>query len=180
MKRIRKLSGHTETFNATFEGSFENAELPAEIMLQLKIGAKVILLNNDMRGRWSNGSLGIVEGFVRKAKAVSAIRIRLDKSSTIVSVPRNVWRYKAHILESRSFKQFPVGLAWAMTVHKCQGMTLEKAVIDFRDGMFADGQAYVAFSRCRRLSDLSLLGAVTATDLSVSPAAINFLQQCRK
>ncbi len=176
--RLESLRTPERTYTGTIERDFPETSLPTDMELTLKAGAQVMFLRNDPQHRWVNGTIGIVESLDRDKIAV---RTAPDALHT---VERERWsniRYeydeKTHKVtetELGSFTQFPVKLAWAMTVHKSQGMTFDRVVLDFGRGAFTGGQAYVALSRCRSLEGIELLNPLADRDIYVHPAVIRF------
>ncbi|HOI43774.1 MAG TPA: WYL domain-containing protein, partial [Elusimicrobiales bacterium] len=134
--------------------------LPTEASLELKIGAQVMLLNNDPGGRWVNGTMGVVT-----ALEPGAVKVRLE-SGPVVTVGPYTWELLRYAYDERSgrlktetagiFMQLPLRLAWAVTIHKSQGKTFDRMVLDLAGGIFASGQLYVALSRCRTLGGIVL------------------------
>jgi ATP-dependent exoDNAse (exonuclease V) alpha subunit len=136
-----------------------------------------MMIRNDPSGRWVNGSLGVVQGlgesdaYVKIAGETHRVsqqaweKFRYEFDATSKSVSRSV---------VGSFKQLPLRLAYATTIHKSQGMTLDKVYIDFDRGMFAHGQAYVAFSRCRSLEGLELSRELRPRDIIIDRSAFDF------
>jgi ATP-dependent DNA helicase PIF1 len=175
--RLEALDTAKRTFEAEIKGEFDDRSHPTEQELELKLGARVMVLKNDPEGRWVNGSIGLVEGF--------------EEDSVLVKIGRDVQRIEPALWEkykytvdketekvSRevvgAFKQVPLRLAYAVTVHKAQGLTLEKVYIDFDSGMFTHGQAYVAFSRARSLEGLELSRPLRPRDLVIDRGAFDF------
>ncbi len=150
---------------------------PTDATLLLKPGAKVILLRNDPDRRWVNGSVARIaqldekrvwieiDGKVHEIEPVSweARRYAFDQSAE--KIVENV---------TGTFRQFPLRLAWALTIHKSQGLTLDKVYIDLGRGTFAHGQAYVALSRCRSLEGLALARPLRPTDILFDPSAMGY------
>lgn len=175
--RLAELAGPARTYTATLEGNFEAKAFPTEEVLELKVGARVMMIRNDPSGRWVNGSLGVVQGLGESEVYVTIAgethrvsqqaweKFRYDFDATSKSVSRSV---------VGSFKQLPLRLAYAATIHKSQGMTLDKVYIDFDRGMFAHGQAYVAFSRCRSLEGLELSRELRPRDIIIDRTAFDF------
>lgn len=175
--RLDELNTRAQTFEGKVEGQFDVRAYPTETDLELKIGARVMLIKNDPEGRWVNGTLAIVEGF--------------DTDKVIVNVDGNAYeiepaswekfRYTVNAQTKKvsrevigTFRQMPLRLAYAVTIHKAQGLTLEKVYIDFDHGMFAHGQAYVAFSRARNLEGLEISRPLRPRDLVMDRAAFAF------
>ena len=171
------------TFTGTITGSFHRPQLPTEETLTLKAGARIMMLNNEPRGQWVNGTLGHIATLAEDAGSVT-VRVRLDNghSGTISSYTWEaihfVWDDTAQRIVSEvvgSFTQYPLRLAWAVTIHKAQGKTFDAVVIDVGRGTFAPGQAYVALSRCRSLEGLVLHTPLKPEHVLVDPRARAFL-----
>lgn len=157
-----RLKGHTSRFKAKITGDFPEKSFPAEETLELKIGAKVMFVKNDVENprRFFNGKIGMVEEM-----ADDAIRVRCPEDNELIEVGRMQWeniRYTTNASTRQieedtlgTFVQYPLRLAWAITIHKSQGLTFDKAIIDAGDA-FAAGQVYVALSRCRSLEGMVL------------------------
>jgi ATP-dependent DNA helicase PIF1 len=175
--RLSELPGPARTYSATLEGAFDEKSFPTDETLELKAGARVLMIRNDPSGRWVNGSLGTVQALgesdvfvkigsdVHRVSAQAWEKFRYEFDAKAQSVARSV---------TGSFKQLPLRLAYAVTIHKSQGMTLDKVYLDFDRGMFAHGQAYVAFSRCRTLEGLELSRPLRPRDLIVDRSAFGF------
>ncbi len=156
--RLAALPGKARTFAARARGapalvSFLKKTCPAPPLLSLKEGARVMCVKNDPRGRYVNGSLGVVEGF---DPASGAPLVRLDEGALVWLAPEE-WRIEAEDGAGTVYTQIPLRLAWAITVHKSQGMTLSALETDLSRA-FAPGMGYVALSRARRLSSIRLVG----------------------
>ncbi len=162
---LEKLSEKRFTYMAESDGAFESKVLPADEELNVKVDAQVMLLNNDRQGRWVNGSVGRIIAINRDGKGKDAIFVRLLDGSE-VGVERHTWELfrfsydsAAHKLVPESvgsFVQYPIMLAWAVTIHKSQGKTFDRMIVDVGSGIFASGQLYVALSRCRTLEGIVL------------------------
>ena len=161
---LAQIRHKPSTFTGTITGTFHRPQLPTEETLTLKARARIMMLNNEPRGQWVNGTLGDIDTITEDAGAVK-IRVTLDNgySGTIASYTweaiRFVWDDITQRIVSEvvgSFTQYPLRLAWAVTIHKAQGKTFDTVVIDVGRGTFAPGQAYVALSRCRSLEGLVL------------------------
>lgn len=163
---LKLLKGKEYFFEAETEGKFDPKAYPTEEALCLKIGAQVMLMNNDRQGRWVNGTMGTVnriEGGDSSSPAL--IWVELPSGEEVDILP-NTWdMFEFRFNTDRgaidtetvgSFKQYPLRLAWAVTIHKAQGKTFDSVILDIGNGTFAPGQLYVALSRCTSLSGLTL------------------------
>ncbi|MBP7570563.1 MAG: AAA family ATPase [Acidobacteria bacterium] len=163
--RLAELPGPAAEFVGDTSGRFalEDAKLPSPLKLTLKPGSQVMFTKNDEQHRWVNGTLGTVVGFKRGSVGVE---IRGDHGNAVHDVQRVTWETYKYEYDERderikatvagSYTQVPLMLAWAVTIHKGQGKTLEKVRIDLGRGAFEAGQVYVALSRCRSLADITL------------------------
>lgn len=162
--QLKSLPGREHLYPAAINGDFERKSMPTQETLSLKKGAQVMMLNNDPDKRWVNGSLGIVEE-IKATSGDDIILVKLENGQT-VDVKRHTWEIfqyyfdeQAEVLASKAighFTQYPMKLAWAVTIHKSQGQTFERVVIDVGYGTFAHGQMYVALSRCTSLQGIIL------------------------
>ncbi len=176
LHRLSGLQGVATKYAAVVEGDF-GKETPADLLLTLKLGAQVMFIKNGRE--WANGTLGVVTE-VENDRA----RVWLFEGGEHW-VGQEQWEKKRYKWDNFSgrissepigvFRQIPLRLAWAMTIHKSQGLTLEKAVLDLDRPAFAHGQTYVALSRCRSLVGLSLVRQLTPRDVSVSEPVQAFL-----
>jgi hypothetical protein len=167
-------------YKAHIYGDIEKSAFPTEEILKLKKGSQVMLLKNDREKRWVNGTLGIISD-------LSDNQIKISIDGIVFTIQQETWnkiRYTYNqalrTVEEEvvsSFTQYPIRLAWAMTIHKSQGKTLESAVVDMGDGAFAHGQTYVALSRCKSLNGLYLKRAITNEDIIVDPLVISFMSK---
>ena len=162
-ERLAKLPGKVWMARGIVEGSFGAEYLPTAMDLRLKRGAQIMLLNNDSYGRWINGTIGRVKGFDVDEEGQDVIVAHLESGETVPIAPYTWEIYRFFLKDGElaseaagSFTHFPVRLAFAVTIHKSQGKTFEKAVIDVGRGTFAHGQMYVALSRCKSLEGIVL------------------------
>jgi ATP-dependent DNA helicase PIF1 len=156
------------------KGGLANDRLPAPVELVLKAGARVIFTQNDSEGRWVNGTLGKIEGFDGEI-----IRVRIKDVADPVEVTKSSWPQARWVFDEKTnmmkaeetfrYVQYPLAPAWALTIHKAQGMTLEALEVDLGRGAFAPGQTYVALSRARNLAGLRLTRPLRPSDVQVDP-----------
>lgn len=164
---MEKLDSKPYTFVAAVTGTFPEESYPTADSLTLKKGAQVMFIKNDPERRFINGTLGEVKSIDK-----NSIAVRLAESGTIINVEPMEWQNIRYQFDEESkeisskqigrFKQYPLKAAWAITVHKSQGLTFDKAIIDVH-AAFSPGQAYVALSRCRTLDGLVLSSPVSAS-----------------
>ena len=170
-KALNELAGKMYNFDATIEGEFYEKSFPAEINLKLKIGTQVMFLKNDIEKvrRYFNGKIGVVDKidgdkiFVLCEGETNPIEVKKEKWKNI---RYNLDKTSNQIAENEigSFTQFPLRLAWAITIHKSQGLTFEKAIIDAGEA-FSSGQVYVALSRCTSLEGIILHSRINNNSL---------------
>jgi ATP-dependent exoDNAse (exonuclease V) alpha subunit len=187
--KLEDLKGEPYLYKGTVKGDFEIKALPTLPELCLKEGAQVMLLNNDSYGRWINGSVGRILGFESVPDSPDSIRIALHDGG-VVDVEPFKWEMfefkydsdeKTIITESTgSFTQYPVKLAWAVTIHKSQGMTFERVILDIGRGTFSHGQLYVALSRCTTLKGIVLRKPVNKRNILMDKRVINFITSFEK
>ena len=180
---LHKLSHNDnveEVIPSKEKGELKENDLPAPRELKIKKDAKVMFIKNDSEGRWVNGTIGTVTECLDKKK--KCIKVKVNGRTH--KVEREEWKkvkftYNEDLDEVyeeviSSFKQFPIKLGWAVTIHKAQGLTLESASVDLGDGAFATGQAYVALSRCKTLDSLNLVRELKVSDALVDPDIQDF------
>jgi ATP-dependent exoDNAse (exonuclease V) alpha subunit len=174
---LDRIDRPAHAFTGTVSGTFNRPQLPTDETLTLKAGARIMMLNNEPRGRWVNGTLGRVDAIDNRDDTLS-IRVELE-SGYAGKIQPFTWesiRYRfnprTQQIESEvvgSFTQYPLRLAWGSTIHKAQGKTFDRVVVDFGRGTFAPGQAYVALSRCRRLEGLVLRKPLQPEHVQIDP-----------
>lgn len=179
-QRLSELAGEPTKFIGEVQGEFPESSLPTPIELELKPGAQIIFIRNDMEKRWVNGTIGVVEGIDED----NGVLYIITEDGNEYDVSRERWsnmRYRFNEKEQKieeeeigSYVQFPVRLAWAITVHKSQGLTFKRVNIDLTGGVFAGGQTYVALSRCTSLDGISLKKPVRREDIFVRREVQNF------
>ncbi len=179
MAYLDALPGALRTYEAGITGEYSDSAHPTDASLLLKEGAKVILLRNDPDKRWVNGTIARIARLEDKR-----VWIELDgKTHEIEQVSWEARRYAydqaaEKIVENvtGTFRQFPLRLAWALTIHKSQGLTLDKVYIDLGRGTFAHGQAYVALSRCRTMEGLAFARPLRPSDILFDQSAMGYRQ----
>lgn len=179
-KRLAAVPGREHVYMAEVNGKLTQTTFPADAALQLKVGAQVMLLKNDRQRRWANGTVGMV-------RALGKDEVRIAIHGHIHTVYRETWNKIRYTYDTEkdviaqdivsAFTQFPVRLAWAMTIHKAQGQTYESVSIDLTHGVFAYGQTYVALSRCTSLEGVYLTRPIRREDIMVDPRITEFMQR---
>jgi hypothetical protein len=166
VEKLAEIKVDAKTYEAKLFGEFKENQFPNEQFLELKIGAQIMFIRNDISGekKYFNGKLGEIS-----ALDENEIKVILDGSEREIVVKREVWEQKKYFLDTEknikeevlgSFEQFPIKLAWAVTIHKSQGLTFDKVIIDAGKS-FTAGQVYVALSRCRTLEGIVLKSKIT-------------------
>ena len=181
---LNNLEGNPIHFKGEIRGEFPESSLPTLLDLELKVGAQIIFIKNDQDKRWVNGIIGTITGI--DLEKGDHLYILTDEGKEL-DVERAMWanvRYTYNEKEKKieeeelgTFTQFPVRLAWAITIHKSQGLTFSRTAIDFTGGVFAGSMTYVALSRCRSLQGLQLKKPITQSDIFVNPNVVQFAQQ---
>lgn len=177
------LGKPSHTFEAAFIGKFAADAIPCDKTLELKVGARVMMIANDTENhQYYNGSLGTIENIFQ-----SRIQVRIDETNEVVSVEKYIWKKYDYEIEGNKVtpvevgqcKQFPITLAWAVTIHKSQGLTFDNVVIHAKN-VFASGQIYVALSRCRRLEGIVTDSYITMNHIYQDPWLIWFEQMYKQ
>ncbi|TDE02020.1 AAA family ATPase [Jiangella asiatica] len=181
-ERLERLSGDTFVHHAATFGDLSLFDPPVEEVLRFKAGAQVMMLNNDVYERWVNGTLGRITEVRRDADGL-VVAVEFPDGS-IADVAPYTWEATRPVVDGGSlrheiigtFTQLPFKLAWAVTIHKSQGQTLDRLVVDLTGGAFDFGQVYVALSRCTSMDGLVLKRPVLAKDLKVDRRIVRFLR----
>jgi ATP-dependent DNA helicase PIF1 len=179
-ERLGQLKGKMRQYTADISGEMKKNAFPTEEHLQLKEGAQVVMLKNDPDGCWVNGTVGTVAELLE-----NEIKVRIDGIAYALKKEtweETVYEYdfetkKVEMKVASSFTQFPVRLAFALTIHKSQGQTYERVAIDLTTAAFATGQMYVALSRCTSLEGLYLKMPVKRDSVMVDPKITAFMQR---
>ncbi|MDQ3239740.1 MAG: AAA family ATPase [bacterium] len=182
---LNKLTTKLESYTGVMYGDFENRNVPTEIELSLRIGARVMFLNNDADNRWINGTLGEVVGLYHDESNsnLPVIEVKKDDNETVEVYPYTWTNYKSSLNDKTgkiekdavgTYTQIPLKLAWAITIHKSQGKTFDKVIIDIGWGTFASGQLYVALSRCKTLDGIILKKPIQHKHILLDPRVVSF------
>ena len=180
MTRLLSIKSRLFEYKAAVSGDFDEAVFPTQPVLQLKVGAQVMFLRNDPLKRWVNGTLGKVSYL---SKTCIKVRIgNFEHEVTLGSWEKIKYYYdeetkKIEAKVTGTFKQFPLKLAWAITIHKAQGQTFDRVMIDLGASAFAHGQAYVALSRCRTLEGVTLKRRLAPHDIIFDTQVLGFQNQ---
>ncbi len=180
---LAALKGKVFSSTARVEGDFGREYFPTMPELPYKIGAQIMMLNNDVESRWVNGSIGAIEDVKEDIDNVEYLTVRLQDHGGVVEVYPHTWEVYSFGVEENAitaapvgaFTQYPFRLAWAITIHKSQGKTFERVVIDTGRGAFAAGQIYVALSRCTSFEGISLKTPLRTQDIRTDHRIFSFL-----
>jgi len=181
-ERLKQLPGVLKVFNGVLTGKFSEKQVPVPNKIELKVGAQVMIAKNGKN--YVNGDVATVTEIL-----ADRVKVMLTERKEVVEVPISVWQqfeYKFNEetkeierVVTGSYSQLPVVLAWAMTIHKSQGLTLSSVHLDLGKGAFETGQTYVALSRCRSLETLSMARPIRSEDILVDPQAVAFYKEIR-
>ncbi len=176
--RLNQINAPEITYTGELSGNFSERDVPAPMDLTLKVGALVVFVKNG--DKWHNGSVGIVRNLGARDITVEL----LNKSRDVVSVRPETWQKIEYVRDENdrlqenevgSFKQFPLNLGYAMTIHKAQGKTLDSVIVDISRGAFAHGQTYVALSRTRNAADMDIASPLRPRDVIFDTRVLNFV-----
>ncbi len=184
--RLREIQDPEFVFLAKVSGNFAPTAFPTELALKLKLGSQVMFVKNDPDKQFVNGTLGIVSS-INDDEIIVDI---LNKQSELIQikVPRLQWEIQKYLIKNDkieteivgTFDQFPLKLAWAITIHKSQGKTFDKVIIDIGTSAFEYGQTYVALSRCRTLDGIYLKRRITGRDIFVDDKVVDYYNNKRR
>jgi ATP-dependent DNA helicase PIF1 len=181
-RRLAGLNNRLYNLTGTIDGEFGEEYLPTAINLQVKVGAQIMMLNNDAEGRWVNGSIGKVIEIIQNRRGDHIIIAELTDGDIVEITPYNWEIFRFIVVDGQlksevigSFRQYPLMLAWAVTIHKSQGKTFDKVIIDIGRGTFAHGQVYVALSRCTTLGGIGLKKPILKKHIWMDYKVVDFL-----
>jgi len=184
-RRLKVLGGKMYSYEGIIEGDFDERSYPAPHVLDLKVGAQVMMTSNDSKGRWFNGTVGIIDKIEENSDG-NYIYVKLENGQVFLVEPNKWEMYKFSFdrLSQKitsdiagSFTQYPLMLSWAVTIHKSQGKTFNKVIVDMGTGAFAHGQTYVALSRCTTLSGLVLRVPIEKRHILLDYRVVTFLNR---
>lgn len=183
-EKLSKIKGKDFKYYSFIDGQFNESELPTMQELTIKIDSQIMLLNNDSKGRWINGDIGRVIEIEKRKTEPDIVFVELTNGS-IVEITPFTWEMYEFKYDSKrkkilsevvgQFTQYPLKLAWAITIHKSQGLTFDRVIIDLGRGTFSHGQLYVALSRCKSLDGLILKKPVTQKHILLDRRIVKFL-----
>ncbi|NQV12341.1 AAA family ATPase [Candidatus Uhrbacteria bacterium] len=180
---LKKLDSKEWVLKAQTMGELGTRKMPSEATLKIKKGARIMFTTNDPAKRWVNGSLGVITAIKQKGLGkFPTVFVKLEDGDE-VEVLQHKWEIFEYGLNGKSFEenvvgaysQYPIALAWAVTIHKAQGKTFDNVLIDVGWGAFAHGQMYVALSRCTSLKGITLLKPFRTKDVIVDRAVLDYM-----
>ncbi|MEM5793068.1 MAG: AAA family ATPase [Candidatus Aenigmatarchaeota archaeon] len=176
---LSKIKKPLHEFEGKIKGDFGEQYLPTDVILRLKAGSQIMLVNNDPDGRWVNGTVGkiteIDDDYI-EVELIDGFKVEVGRYTWKVS--EVFYNQDTDMIESRtigSFTQYPIKLAWAITIHKSQGKTFDRVAIDLGRGAFTPGQVYVALSRCKTLDGIVLRKPISKKHIFLDWKIVNFL-----
>ncbi|MBI5754399.1 AAA family ATPase [Candidatus Peregrinibacteria bacterium] len=184
-RKLSQLKTRTKKYHGNITGEFDNKHLPTSLEMELKIGAQIMLLNNDSGNRWVNGTIGKIEEIKKDEESGEDYLVVELQNGAKVNVRRNTWEIFRYVYNRAlgkldvdiigSFTQYPVRLAWAVTIHKSQGKTFDNVAVDIGNGAFVQGQVYVAISRCTSFEGLILKRPIYKKHIWIDYHIVKFL-----
>lgn len=183
-QKLQALQGKLYASEASISGTFGKEYFPTATDLQFKAGAQIMLLNNDTKKRWVNGSIGVIKAFGQDEQGDHYVQVRLqDDDAELVWVYPYTWELYRFTMDAGvivsapvgTFTQYPFRLAWAITIHKSQGKTFDHMMIDIGSGTFAAGQMYVALSRCTAFDGILLKTPIKKQHIRTDYRIFDFL-----
>ena len=179
-ERLAQIAAESVIYHGELTGNFAERDVPAPMNLELKVGALVVFVKNS--DKWHNGSMGVVESLGAREIVVQM----LNKNRDVVVVKPEKWQKIEYSRdendrlvenETGAYKQFPLALGYAMTIHKAQGKTLDSVVVDISRGAFEHGQTYVALSRTRAATDMHIARPLSPRDVIFDPRVLEFVNR---
>lgn len=179
---LDNLEGPSLEFKAEIKGQFNSNSYPVEQVLKLKVGTQVVFVRNDVQKRWVNGTIGRIVNLKKNW-------ISCKTKDKYFRITKEEWQNLSYSLNAENeieseiigvFRQYPIKLAWAVTIHKSQGQTFDKVIIDLAGGTFAHGQLYVALSRCQSLEGIILKQKIRLKDIILDKKILDFYQFIRQ
>ncbi|MBI2968876.1 MAG: AAA family ATPase [Bacteroidetes bacterium] len=189
-QHLDRIKSKKFIYQGSIDGNFDEKSLPAKKSLELKAGAQVMMLNNDSRSRWVNGSVGKIEKIIKGGymdendDPQDVVMVKISSGEPVAVTPYTWELYRFSYDEKKSsiksetvgtFTQYPMMLAWAVTIHKSQGKTFDRVIIDIGKGAFAHGQVYVALSRCTTLEGIVLIKPIQKNHIWVDYRVVKFM-----
>ncbi|MFZ4544539.1 MAG: ATP-dependent DNA helicase [Saprospiraceae bacterium] len=185
-RKINEIQAPFFSFFAQLTGNFDIRLVPTEQVLKLKLGAQVMFIRNDPEKRFYNGMIGKIVKL--EAESIEVEIHDKNGKASIIEVTQSTWEIQKYKINEKdpnkldseivgSFKQYPLKLAWAITIHKSQGKTFDKVIIDLGSGAFEHGQTYVALSRCRTLGGIVLKQKLRPQDVQTDERIVEFYEQ---
>jgi ATP-dependent exoDNAse (exonuclease V) alpha subunit len=187
-RKLAEIGGREYAYGARSTGELDKRALPADERLVIKVNAQVMMLNNDPDHRWVNGSIGRVVSVNQQGEHdIIIVEFADGGQATVLPYSWRLFKFSYDTAAGRlmsepmgSFVQYPMTLAWAVTIHKSQGKTFDRVIIDLGEGTFAHGQLYVALSRCRTLGGIVLKKRIERRHVMVDQRIVDFLAECKK
>jgi ATP-dependent exoDNAse (exonuclease V) alpha subunit len=180
--QLSLLAGDSKIYTAKITGNFQPSQFPTDPVLHLKVGAQVMILRNDPEGTYVNGSIGVIQKLEE-----NEVELSLEENGikSVVSLSPLSWEILQYKLDNKNpnkistetigtFTQIPLRLAWGVTIHKAQGKTFDKIIIDLAGGAFEHGHTYVALSRCKSLEGIVLRHLLKPADLKTDPVVLDY------